>query len=76
MTFASEIPDTEIITLCCSKPKSPKELSSITKLDQSQARRRLKMLVSKQRLQVKYLDMKHPIYGIFNTEEEEELRLW
>ncbi len=68
--------DTEIIALCCSKPKSIPELSSIMKVHRSQVGRRLKSLVSKQQLQIKYLDMKHPVYGIFNTEEKEALRLW
>lgn len=70
----------EIIQLCCSKPKSQQELASILKMSPSAMSRRMKGLVANGQIRVKYPDMKHPVYGFFNTDKEGdkdgEIGLW
>ncbi len=56
-----------IIELCCSKPKSSKELASVLDVSESWVNKRMKDLVSRGQIQRKYLDMKHPVYGVFET---------
>lgn len=60
-----------IIELCCSKPKSSKEIASALGVKESWINKRMKELVSRGQIQRKYLDMTHPIYGVFEVKVDQ-----
>jgi predicted ArsR family transcriptional regulator len=60
-----------IIELCCSKPKSSKELASALGVSESLVNKRMKELVWRGQIQRKYLDMKHPVYGVFEVKVDQ-----
>jgi len=66
--YHSKVLDSEIIA-SISIPKTIKEIATMFEIEESTARRRLVRLVKEKKINVKYIDQKHRLFGFFEIKK-------